>query len=297
MIFIFCIVKELEIKKINNIMSNKIYNIRKTSNEESIKKLKPIFEYKEKSKGFITLKNMEIKKYNNFYLKQIRKQRSFYNNIKWKKDYDRSQFFKKYICEFPIINFYGKNQQKTMNGGIISINKEYKNYFDDVKFKQIKAFSEPKNKNNILKESEKNKDIMKKIEKSESSSYSNSKDKNNSEYNISLNNHNIKNKNNNINKSNSNIYSDKNSAKKENNLISLKFIKINNKKEESGFIISCRKNILFSDIIDKLMNTQKNLDINKIKGFTIKKTNLIIDLNKTIEENKIEDNSHIIINM
>ena len=270
-------------------MFNKIFNIRKIPIEESIKKLKPIFEYKDKSKGFITLKNIEIKQYNNFYLKQIRKQRTFYNNNKLKKDFDRSQFLKKNICEFPIINFCDKFQQKTKNGGIININKVYKNYFDDVKFKQIRAFSEPKNNNDNLKEYEKNKEIMKKIDKSESSFYSSSKDKNSSKYNISLSNKKIK---------YNFINSNKNSAKKENTLVSLKFIIVNNQKEESGTIISCGKNNLFSDIIDKLMKTLKNLDRNKIKGFTIKnKTNILIDQNKTIKENKIDDNSHIIINM
>ena len=275
-------------------MLNKIYNIRKTSNEESIKKLKPKFEYNNKSKGFITLKNMEIKQFNNFYLKQIKKQRPFYNNNKWKKDFDRSQFFKKYICEFPSINFYDKCQQKTMNGGIININKEYKNYFDDIKFKQIRTFSEPKNNNINLKKNEKNKEKTTKIEKSESSFYSSSRDKNSSKY--SFNNSKIKNKY--ISQINSNINSNKNSAKKKNNLVSLKFIMSNYKKGESGIIVSCRKNNLFSDIIDKLMKTHKNLDRNKIKSFTIKnKANIVIDQNKTIEENKIEDNSHIIMNI
>ena len=270
-------------------MFNKIYNIRKTSNEESIKRLKPKVEYKDKSKGFITLKNIEIKQYNNFYLKQIKKQKSFYNNNQWKKDFDRSQFFKKNICEFPSINFYDKYQQKTMNGGIININKEYKNYFDDIKFKQIRAFSEPKNNNINLKENEKNKEMIKNIEKSESTFYNSSK--------YSLNNIKVKNKyNSQINKSNTN--SNKNTAKKENKLVSLKFIMSNNKKGETGVIVSCRKNNLFSDIIDKLMKTNKNLDRNKVKRFTIKnKENIVINQNKTIEENKIEDNSHIIINI
>ena len=277
-------------------MFNKIYKIRKASNEESIKKLKPIFEYKGKSKGFISLKNMQIKEFNNFYLKQIRKQKSFYNNNKLKKDYARSQFFKKYICQFPSINFNDKYQQKTINGGIININKEYKNYFDDIKFKQIRAFSEPRDNNSNFKENEKNKEITKKIDKSETSFYGTSKEKNSNKYSSS--NYKINNKyaNNQINKSNTN--SNKNSAKKENTLVSLKFIMLNNKNEESGAIISCRKNNLFSEIIDKLIKTYKNLDKSKIKGFMIKnKENIIIDQNKTIDENKIEDNSNIIINM
>ena len=131
--------------------------------------------------------------------------------------------------------------------------------------------------------------MIKNIEKSESTFYNSSK--------YSLNNIKVKNKyNSQINKSNTN--SNKNTAKKENKLVSLKFIMSNNKKGETGVIVSCRKNNLFSDIIDKLMKTNKNLDRNKVKRFTIKnKENIVINQNKTIEENKIEDNSHIIINI
>ena len=270
-------------------MFDKIYNIRKASNEEAIKKLKPIFEYNNKNRNNI-LYIKSIKQYNKFYFQQIMKKRSFYNNNQWKKDFDRSQLFKKNICEYPpITDPYPKNTQ--------FFNKKYQNYFENISFKDLKAFSEPKKLKKIshIQENEKNKEIKenKKIENNNNNNNC-KKEKMFDFYRI-----------NNINIKNVNIKSvnttniDNNNGKKEEVIISLKFIIYNNKSEENGIIVSCKKNDLFSEVVNKLLRIHTNLNKNKIKGFKIRNNNknIIIDQNKTIECNKLENNTNIIVEM
>ena len=67
--FIIFIVRELEIKKINDIISKNIDRIRNASVEEAIKKLKP-FTIKQKLKEIDDIKRREI---NNYYFKKINK--------------------------------------------------------------------------------------------------------------------------------------------------------------------------------------------------------------------------------
>ena len=265
-------------------MFNKIFDIHKASNEEAIKKLKPIFEYKNKEKKDILLQK-RIKQYNKYYFQKILQKRSCYNNNQWKKDFAKSQFFKKNICLFPTIA-----ETKQKNADII-FNKKYNNYFDDIKFKDFKAFSQPK-KNSEIKENEKNE--IKKIKKC-FTNRNNHRNNKNISYNSANNIKNIINNNNNnitYNSNQTNI-----SYNKDENIISLKFIMYNNKSEEIGNIVYCKKNDLFSHVVDNLMKIQNNLNKNKIKGFTFKNNNINIDENKTVEENKIENNTNIIINM
>ena len=259
-------------------MFNKIFYIRKASNEEAIKRLKPMFKYKNNKRDPHELLNQrKIKQQNKFYLQKIGQKRSFYNNAQWKKDFAKSQFFKKNICLFPALA-----DTKCKNRDIF--NKKYKNYFDDVKFKDLSSFSQPKKK--ILEQEN---------EKNEIETYINCRNKKNINY-TSVNST-IKNKSNNFN----NItFSDNktDSNYKDNNIISLKFIMYSNKLQEIGNIVYCNKKDLFSDVVDKLMKIQKNLNKNKIKGFSIKNNkNLIIDKNKTIEDNKLGNNANIIINL
>ena len=87
-------------------------------------------------------------------------------------------------------------------------------------------------------------------------------------------------------------------SKDKNNKISLKFTIIDNENKENEKIISCYKNDLFSDVIDKLLNNKIIENKEQIKGFSIKnKEKSFIDIDKTVASNGLEDNSQIIINM
>ena len=70
-----------------------------------------------------------------------------------------------------------------------------------------------------------------------------------------------------------------------------------NNTEENGAIISCKKNSLFSDVLDKLVDNKLILNKNKIKGFYNKNNNNIIDINKTIANNGLEDNTQILVDL
>ena len=259
-------------------MFNKIFYIRKASNEEAIKKLKPIYEYKNNKRDPHDILNQrKLKQQNKFYLQKIGQKRSIYNNDQWRKDFTKSQFFKKNICLFPALA-----DTKYKNKDIFNI--KYKNYFDDVKFKDLRSFSQPRKK--IFEQEN---------EKNEIETNINCRNKKNINYTSA--NSTIKNKSNN---SNNITFSDNktDSIYKDDNIISLKFIMYNNNLREIGNIVHCNKKDLFSDVVDKLMKNQKNLNKNKIKGFTIKNNkNIIIDKNKTIEGNKLGNNANIIINI
>ena len=185
-------------------MFNKIFYIRKASNEEAIKKLKPIYEYKNNKRDPHDILNQrKLKQQNKLYLQKIGQKHSFYNNDQWRKDFAKSQFFKKNICLFPALA-----DTKYKNKDIFNI--KYKNYFDDVKFKDLRSFSQPKKK--ILEQEN---------EKNEIETYINCRNKKNINY-TSVNST-IKNKSNN---SNNITFSDNktDSNYKDNNIISLKFI-------------------------------------------------------------------------
>ena len=286
--------------------------------------MKPIFEFKQKLKDNEKAKRKEI---NNYYFKKISRQGSLYNNNRYKKDFERSQFFKKNICEFPIINFLDSYNKRTLGDGVI-MNKYYNsfilnssnNYFNDVKFKHLDLLSELKEKVFMSsQENEKNEEIKKTINNKKRYNKINNYNSVTSKRSNSINNIHTNNIYNNTNYNSncaSNTVSNINSPIKEDKLISLKFIMTYNNTEENGAIISCRKNTLFSDVLDKLaledskfpyqliskediglLDNKLILNKNKIKGFYNKNNNNIIDINKTIANNGLEDNTQILVDL
>ena len=146
-------------------MFTKLNKIHQTPNSKSIKKLLPNFEFK-KSKGIWGInreKKLEILKINKYLKYKINNQNSFYNINKFNKDYEQAQSFKKYICEFPCINFnkiknysptYSSNRNdnsKKYNTSVInstSLLKEIKFKNIDVHSRKIIKFENQKNFNN-----------------------------------------------------------------------------------------------------------------------------------------------------
>lgn len=265
--------------------------------------MKPIFEFKQKLKDKENTKRKEI---NNYYFKKIGRQGSLYNNNRYKKDFERSQFFKKNICEFPIINFLDSYNRRTLGDGVIMnynsfILNSSNNYFNDVKFKHLDSLSELKEKVFMSsQENEKNEEIKKIIHNKKRYNKINNYNSVTSRRSNSINNIHTNNIYNNTNYNSncaSNTVSNINSPIKEDKLISLKFIMTYNNTEENGAIISCKKNTLFSDVLDKLVDNKLILNKNKIKGFYNKNNNNIIDINKTIANNGLEDNTQILVDL
>lgn len=80
-------------------------------------------------------------------------------------------------------------------------------------------------------------------------------------------------------------------------LITVEFIKMGNKPEGEPIKISCKKDNLFSEVVDKLLKESK-LDKTKILGYSTKNDmSASIDMNKTVKNNGIEESNKIYINM
>lgn len=231
---------------------NKLDYIHKTPTSLSKKYLRPVFEFKKNSKDVMTREQrLELEAGNKFYKNQLVKQSSHYNLDQWRKDFQKSQNFKKIICEFPCIDFhktqrsyigdgsfYGENKTAKFNN--VNLNIHY-NPFDSTKFRRQNPVA-IKNNNN---EEEKGK-----------------KDGNNNE-----------------------------------KLITVEFIKIGNQQEGVPIKISCKKDNLFSEVVDKFLEESK-LDKTKILGYSTKNDmSASIGMNKTIQNNGIEESNKIYINM
>ena len=80
-------------------------------------------------------------------------------------------------------------------------------------------------------------------------------------------------------------------------LITVEFIKIGNQQEGEPIKISCNKDNLFSEVVDKFLGESK-LDKTKILGYSTKNDmSASIDMNKTVQNNGIEESNKIYINM
>ena len=138
-------------------MFNKLERIHKTPNSEALKKLKPLFEFKQKTKdgGLTREQKLEIKAVNKYYRNKLSRQSSFYSIGQWNKEFEKSLNFKKNICEFPCIDFH-KTKRNSGEDAFNVIKKEYNNsisnnpgnYFQNAKFKTFKTIdlSSPKEK-------------------------------------------------------------------------------------------------------------------------------------------------------
>lgn len=107
--------REIEVKRDNEILGDKIINIFSLSNK---KKMKPLFEFK-KAKT----KNSQSNKYfvnrveqdNQQMLKRLIDLPSNYDKKIWYKDYEKSQGYKKNICIFPSINFLNEENERNLH--------------------------------------------------------------------------------------------------------------------------------------------------------------------------------------
>ena len=128
---------------------NKLDYIHKTPTPLSKKYLKPVFEFKKNNKDCVMTREqrLELDAGNKFYKNQLVKQSSHYNLGQWNKDFQKSQNFKKIICEFPCIDFhktqrsyigdgsfYGENKNAKYNN--VNLNIQY-NAFDKIQFRRI----------------------------------------------------------------------------------------------------------------------------------------------------------------
>ena len=107
-------------------MFNKLHKIHKTPNSYIIKKLKPLFEFKQKIKdgGLTREQKRDIKAVNKYYRNKLSRQSSFYSLGQWNKEFEKSQQFKKNICEFPCIDFH-KTKRSWIEGGSIDSKKGF----------------------------------------------------------------------------------------------------------------------------------------------------------------------------
>ena len=128
-------------------MFTKLNKIHQTPCSNAVKKFLPSFEFKKKKGnwGINREKKLEIMKVNKYLKHKINSQNSFYNIIKLNKDYEQAQSFKKYICEFPSINFNrNKNYTPTCSSNRNDNCKKYNtsiitstSFLKEVKFKNI----------------------------------------------------------------------------------------------------------------------------------------------------------------
>lgn len=232
---------------------NKLDYIHKTPTPLSKKYLKPVFEFKKNNKDCVMTREqrLELDAGNKFYKNQLVKQSSHYNLGQWNKDFQKSQNFKKIICEFPCIDFhktqrsyigdgsfYGENKNAKYNN--VNLNIQY-NAFDKIQFRRINPVAI---KNNNTEEAK-----------------------------------------------------DRNAGNSNDQLINVEFIKMGNQKEGEPIKISCKKDNLFSEVVDKFLEESK-LDKTKILGYSIKNDmSSPIDMNKTVKNNGIEESNKIYINM
>ena len=104
----FYLDQEIEVKRNNEILGDKILCIFSESNK--IKK-KPIFEFKKNHSQTRKWEMYKIAQDNQVMLKRLVDQPSCYDKRSWIKDFDKSQGYKKNICVFPSIKFF-KEQEK-----------------------------------------------------------------------------------------------------------------------------------------------------------------------------------------
>ena len=98
------------------VLYNKLYNIDKLGHKKHLKKLKPIFQYKQNTMGgYKKHEIIRVAQENLFMLKRLNERTSFYNVEKWNKDYEASQYYKKNHCLYSPIDFNKTQRYGTYN--------------------------------------------------------------------------------------------------------------------------------------------------------------------------------------
>ena len=100
-----------------------------------------------------------------------------------------------------------------------------------------------------------------------------------------------------INNNNTEEKKEKKAGDNNEKLITVEFIKMGNQPEGESIKISCKKDNLFSEVVDKFLKESK-LDKTKILGYSTKNDmSASIDMNKTVKNNGIEESNKVYINM
>jgi hypothetical protein len=103
-------VREIEVKRNNEILGDKIINIFAIKNK---KKFKPLFDIKKKKQTSINKYfTSRVEQDNQQMLKRLVDLPSNYNKKLWNKDFEKSQEYKKNICVFPSIKFFKNNEKE-----------------------------------------------------------------------------------------------------------------------------------------------------------------------------------------
>ena len=103
------------------VLYNKLYNIDKYGHKKHLKKLKPIFQYRQNTMGGNKKHEIiRVAQENLYMLKRLNERTSFYNVEKWNKDYEISQYYKRNHCLYAPIDF-----NKTQRLGGYSNNFKY----------------------------------------------------------------------------------------------------------------------------------------------------------------------------
>lgn len=101
--------REIEVKRNNEILGDKIINIFAIKN---MKKFKPIVDIKKKQTTTNKYFTNRVEQDNQQMLKRLVDLPSNYNKKLWYKDFERSQEYKKNICVFPSIKFFKNNEKE-----------------------------------------------------------------------------------------------------------------------------------------------------------------------------------------
>ena len=242
-------------------MLKNFHNIKKLSFSEKIKKLRPLFGYRNnKSKSsyssFTREQQYQIDNANKFLFNRIKNKNSVFKVWEWEKDYQQSRIFLKNICEYPSIDFHKSIQRKIekeksenqKNYYNTTVN-FYTNLFKKTKFKNVKLYKPKEKKNDVNIDNE--------------------------------------------------HFNNGENEKEEEKEFTLFFIVDENTNKKIK-IEKCKKSDNFMDIIDKVCENETGLNKDKIKmdEFTIKgRTNgkEYVDYNDTLEGNRLEGNEEIII--
>jgi hypothetical protein len=97
-------VREIEVKRNNEILGDKIINIFAIKNN---KKFKPLYDLKKNKQTSINKYfTSRVEQDNQQMLKRLVDLPSNYNKKLWYKDFEKAQEYKKNICVFPSIKFY-----------------------------------------------------------------------------------------------------------------------------------------------------------------------------------------------
>ena len=230
-------------------------------------KLKPLIENnfnRTPNFSFTPERQLEILNTNTYFFKKIRHQNSVYDLDRWEKDFQKSQYYKKNICTYPCIDFHKSLQRQ--------LEKEKSKT-------EILYYNTTINITNNLYNKTKFKEFK---------VYKPVKNKKKDDKNIDT----------------EHFMGGETEIKNDDREFELCFViidKNNANKNKKIKVEKCKKDHFFSDVVDKLCETDTTINKDKIKmdEFIINgrnDKNNYIDYNDTLEGNKLEGGEEIVVN-